>query len=297
MVEVDPRGVGGLARFYELQGHRVLRTSFGWWVDLQPFSFLCLPFHRAVAPGPAEIRKAFWGGPALIVRYQKPVGEFGQEGGIFLCYRKDYGLHALDSKARNQTRRGLEKCRVERIDFKVLAQSGLALLVGTYQRQGRNVPAHVERKWNRLCSAGSQAPGLEAWGSFVGDRLAAFLVGAYVEDSFYILQQGSDSALLGDYPNNALLFKLTETKLAEPSVHSINYGLKSLDPTPGLDKFKIQMGYEMISRHEVLAIHPILKPLLTLGGRSLLRGLARRFPGNDLIRKAQSVFAPPETRS
>jgi hypothetical protein len=248
-----------------------------------------------VAPHPAERQKAFWLGPALLLRYQSADVEVGRAGGIFLCSKKDYDLHSLDSKARNQTRRGLEKCRVERIEFQALAESGLALLVGTYLRQGRDVSASVEKKWNRLCSAGARTPGLEAWGSFVENRLAAFLIGAYVEDSFYILHQGSDSALLGDYPNNALLFKVTQTKLADPAVNSINYGLKSLDPTPGLDKFKVQMGFEMIPRREVMVIHPLLRTVLALGGKSLLRMLAHRYPGSDLFRKARSVFAPIET--
>lgn len=284
-----------LANFYEFQGHRVLKTSFGCWVNLQPFSFLCLPFHRLVAPRPADLQKAFWLGPALLLRYQAADGEVGRAGGIFLCSKKDYDLNSLDSKARNQTRRGLEKCRVERIEFQALAEAGLLLLVGTYQRQGRNVPSSVETKWNRLCSAGAHTPGLEAWGSFIENRLAAFLIGSYVEDSFYILHQGSDSALLGDYPNNALLFKVTQIKLADPAVNSINYGLKSLDPTPGLNKFKVQMGYEMIPRQEVIVIHPLLRAVLTLGGTSLIRMLAHRYPGSDMLRKARSVFAPIET--
>lgn len=285
-------GADNLAHFYTLQGHRLLRTSSGWWVNLQPFSFLHLPFHKMVEPHPSELQKVFWLGPALLLRYQTTGGEVGRAGGIFLCSEKGYGLHSLESKARNQTRRGLEKCRVGRIEFQALAESGLALLVDTHQRQGRSVPSGVKKKWNQLCAAGAATPGLEAWGSFVENRLAAFIVGAYVEDCFYILHQGSDSTFLSSYPNNALLFTVTQVKLSESAVNSINYGLKSLDPTPGLDKFKVQMGYELLARGEVIEIHPILRLGLTLGGKSLLRMLARRYPGNDIWRKAQSVFAP-----
>lgn len=298
MADSDPyKSTYNLAHFYALQGHRLLRSPDGWWVNLQPFSFLFLPFHRVVDLRPSEIQKVFWLGPALLLRYQKTGGEVGREGGIFLCSEKDYSLQSLDSKARNQTRRGLEKCRVERIEFQALAESGLGLLVDTHQRQGRSVPLGVKKKWNRLCAAGAATPGLEAWGSFVENRLAAFIVGANVEDCFYILHQGSDSTFLGSYPNNALLFTITQTKLSEPTMNSLNYGLKSLDPTPGLDKFKVQMGYELIARREVIEIHPILRPALALGGKSLLRMLARRYPGSDIWRKAQSVFAPTETNS
>ncbi len=294
MNSVNPgQAVEQLARYYSLQGMKVLPSVSGWWVELQPFSFLRFPFHELGELTPEDRRHVFWHGPALLLRYQGPAVDGGRRGGLFLCSNKAYDLPALASKARNQTRRGLELCRVVQMEFQTLARLGLSLVMDTYQRQGRGLPKGGAKRWTRVCDAGALVPAVEAWGAFVGERLAAFLIGARVGDCYYILQQDSDSALLNQYPNNALLFSVTKAKLADPGVTCINYGLKAMDPTPGLDRFKHQMGYELVEINEAIELNPMVRPLLDCGGRFVLRQLARRFPQNDLWRKAQALIGSP----
>jgi hypothetical protein len=282
--------VAQFAEFWRIQGYKVIKTKSCYWYNPHPFFFMSLPYHRLVTPLRSELVRVLLGGPAIAVRFPTLPGGTGKEGGLFICSDRNYDLSSLHQKARNQTRRGLEHCVVERIDFAYLAEHGHELNVETFQRQGRDPQTITEQQWRRYCEAASLMPDFEAWGAFVRGNLAAFMVTALVEDCFSILHQSSSPDYLGYYPNNALVFTVTKLKLSCPEVGYVSYGLKSLDDTAGLDHFKLRMGFKLKPFKDCVVFNPALKPFLSLGGYRIIKWIAHQRPESDLWRKAAKVL-------
>jgi len=274
------------AEFWRMQKCRVVRTPSCLWYSAWPFVFMSLPYHRAVVPTRSEVTRLLYRSPAAAIRYRDPTGT---DGGLFVRSDRSYDLSSLERKARNQTRRGLEQCRIEQLDFAYLANHGPRLIEESCRRQGRDPWAVTgEASWQRYCRAASQFGDFEAWGSFVNGTLVAFLVAALVEDHYSILHQSSASAALRHYPNNALAFTITQQKLRLPEIGCVSYGLKSLDPTGGLDRFKLGMGYQIRPFGERVVLNPLLKCLATGFAQRLLRRMAQRHPEKDFWRKTSA---------
>lgn len=278
------------AEFWQIQGHRIIRGKSCLWYNPQPFFFMSLPYHRLVTPSNWELTHVLLKGPSFAVRFPALLDGTGNEGGLFICSDRNYDLPSLHKKARNQTRRGLERCPVKRIDFTYLAEHGHLLNVETFLRQGRDPQTITEQQWGRYCKAASKIPGFEAWGTFVSGHLAAFMVTALVEDCFSILHQSAATDDLGFYPNNALVFTVTKLKLSCSEVGYVSYGLKSLDDTAGLDRFKVRMGFELKPFKQCIVFNPLLKPFLFIGGGKLIECMARQHPESDLWRKASRAL-------
>lgn len=275
------------AEFWRVQGHRVIETRSCYWYNPSPLVFMSMPYHRSVAPLWGEIVQVLLKGPAIAIRFRDPMEG---RGGLFICSDRNYGLSCLQKKARNQTRRGLENCRIEQLDFAYLAEYGPALNKETFQRQGRDLQTVTSEQWRRYCYAASRIPDFEAWGAFIKGHLAAFLVAGLVEDHFSILYQSSSTKDLQYYPNNALTFAVAKLKLSCPQVACVSYGLKSLDDTIGLDQFKLKMGFKLRPLGEHVILNPFLKLFFSLGGRRIVQWMARKHPETDLWRKAAGVL-------
>ena len=73
------------------------------------------------------------------------------------------------------------------------------------------------------------------------------------------------------------------------SIHSILYGLHSLDAPASVDEFKFRMGYTAKPVRQRVVFHPRIMPLFnsaTYGGICRLHNIA---PGNHLIAKAEGM--------
>jgi Acetyltransferase (GNAT) domain len=275
------------AEFWRRQGCRVLQIGGEWWYSPAPLVYMSLPYHRLRLPSRSELSELLLHAPAAAARFQNPLGA---NGGLFICSDRDYSLASLHKKARNQTRRGLESCRIERLDFAELARRGLALHEATLRRQGRRPYHSAADHWRRYCDAAARTSGFESWVAWRHGRLAAFLVGALVEDHFSILHQSSSTDLLAHCPNNALTFSVTRLKLALPEVACVSYGLKSLDDAEGVERFKHRMGFRLRPSGDCVVFNPLLRPLLTASAH-LVHRMARRRAQSDFWRKASAVLA------
>ncbi len=259
------------------------------WYAVRPLVFISLPYERVIRLTSTDHLRMFCTGPALVLRY--PASEPGTQGtgGVYVCEHKGYDLCSLHAKARNQTRKGLRECTVQRIGFDTLVEFGFVLNAQTSQRQGRGETALSKKRWKRYCEAAGNTPGMESWGAFVGERLAAFVVCATVERSYNILYQSSNLELLTHCPNNALAFTVTKRALEQAGIDRVCYGLKSVEQTSGLEHFKCGIGFSLSPMDERLVLHPVLRLCLALGGRRGIEWSAARRPGSDFWRKALAV--------
>jgi hypothetical protein len=144
-----------MLEFFERLGHRTVRTESSWWYEVKPKVLLSLPYYRLVKPYPEEICDLLNKYNLRVVRYPTTVDSFGFVSTLAVNTNPDYDLSYQHQKARNQTRRGMENCVVEEIDFDYLAENGLPLNQATAERQGRESQYADPHYWRKYCAAGS----------------------------------------------------------------------------------------------------------------------------------------------
>lgn len=279
-----------IAEFFAAIGNRVIETESCFWYNSQPFLYRSLPVHRFVNPSGSEVAKVLMRGPALALRYPKPPDARGPHGSMYVCSNRDYDFASLSQNVRSRTRRGLARCRIEQIDFDYLSKHGHALTTETTLRQMGTAPSSTEAEWHLFCASAARLSDFEAWGAFVGDRLATFIVGMLVEDCYYIHLQKSASDLLKFYPNNALLFTVIKAKMACPEVRFISHGPKALAVGKGLEYYKTSMGFELQPFTEQVVFNPVIKPFVMWKGNVVVNRLARHYPNNLFWQRASRAL-------
>ncbi|MGO8734232.1 MAG: hypothetical protein ACLQVM_15775 [Terriglobia bacterium] len=279
---------GQFAEFFSRQGQRVIQTEACFWYSHRPFLYMSLPYYRAVSPSASELARVLLGGPAAALRFPTDLDKGPNQIGILVCTDRNYGLGSLQANSRNKTRRGLENCKVEPLDFAYLAQHGHRLNEETFQRQGRSLQSMTEPQWRRFCKAASEIPDFEVWGAWVKGHLASFSVVASVDGWVLIHWTSSASEYLGYKSNNALTFIVTKTKISNPRVACVCYGAESA-VTASLDQYKLGMGYQRKVFGERIVLNPLLRPILSFGGRRIIHWVARKRPESEMWQRA-SMF-------
>jgi len=264
--------VESFASFLAAAGHRVVRTKSAFWYDATRGFFLGVPSHRHLQPDSEEIREVLRHRPCLGVRFPAPVDGPGKLSYQIVCDVENYGFEQLSANVRSKVRRGLRRCEVKAVPFAQLAVSGRAADQDTLSRQGRTWRFGGEQ-WESYWKAADR-PGMEGWGAFVGEQLAAFLLTAELDDCVEFLLARSRSDLLDAYPNNALIFSVAEEMLVKRRVGKITFGLESLEPVGPLDQFKFGMGFRREPIRQRVVFHPVLQTLLRSGA---FRGLLHRW--------------------
>jgi hypothetical protein len=271
------------ANFLQAIGHRVVPTQSGYWYDASRFFFLSAPSHRVYNPTDAELRSVMRRPPCLGVRFAAPLQSAGKPSYQIVCDDRTYGLGTLSANVRSKVRRGLRRCTVGPVPFSLIASAGRSAHEDTLSRQRRQGILAGDR-WDRFWAAAAGTPGLEGWGAWHGDTLAAFLVTVRFEDSVEFLLARSCSDELGAYPNNALIFHVAEEMLARRGVPEITFGLESLEPVGPLDQFKFSMGFRHRPIRQRVVFHPLLRALLR---HAPVRAMVRRWTER---RGADAVF-------
>ncbi len=278
------------AQFFARQGYRTFKTERGRWYEIHPFCWQSIPYHRLAEPSAADINRLFFKKFSVLIRFPTGSRRHCLPGHIWVCDRRDYDFAALETKARNQVRRGLEKNAIARVDFTFLAQAGWELIVETAGRQDRKADFTDQKAWARYCAAAAGVQDFEAWGAFLSGRLAAFLVGANVEGYCYILHQASRTADLKDYPNNALIYQVTKLKLSDPKIQVVSYGLDSIEDTPGLRNFKQRMGFYRKPLNQKILINPLATWLKSKMALAAVMRLLKICPQNNYLRKIAALL-------
>lgn len=262
-----------VADFYRRDGFQVLKTKSCWWYNQyrQSWYFVQFPLHRLIRPEPQELDEVFRQFPrALAVRFVSPRGDAGYPGAMWV-QRAPFTLQDLKPKVRNHTRLGLKLCRIERMTFDRLVPLARQAHDDTTVRHGKKISATLG-----LNTALDSCNGYEAWGAFVGENLAAFMVTLTVEDWTHILVSRSVDQFLKYYPNNALIARILEEKFSQHDITAINYGWKSLTEPESLQRFKLSMGFVQESITQRIALRPWLRPLVNPVTGKILGSISRR---------------------
>jgi len=250
------------ADFLRAMGHRVVQTRSGYWYNASRFFYLSAPPHRVSSPTDDELQLVLRQWPCLGVRFAAPFQGSGKLSYQIVCDNHEYGLDALSANVRSKVRRGLKRCTVASVPFDVVVSAGRRAHADTLARQGRQ-GVLADETWERFWAAAALTPGVEVWGAWsAADVLAAFLVTVTFEESVEFLLARSCSDELHAYPNNALLFQVTEEMLTRRCVPEITFGLESLEPVGPLDQFKFSMGFRTRPLRQRIVFQPLVRALV-----------------------------------
>jgi len=278
------------AEWFRRQGYQVARTESSYWVNLGKRVYQAFPYHWLIQPEEAELQEFIQSQQALALRYSTLLGAPVGCLSYHATYDKpSYDLDNLGKWARKNVRRGLKNCEIEEISFSRLAREGWQLQVDTLDRQGRRVPMSASR-WERLCLSMVDLSGFKAWGAIVQGQLAASVVTFRMDDCGYMLYQQFLRRYTQDHVNNALSFSVTKWLMEQKPIHSILYGLHSLDAPASVDEFKFRMGYVAKPVRQRVVFHPWIKPCINRVSHALVRNLLKLTPGNPTLAKAEGMM-------
>lgn len=260
------------ASFLARLGHQVRETESGAWYDASRWFLLGIPTHDLRLPPDEEV-KTLWRGRTLGARYTTPLSAPGKMSYQIVCDDPTYGLETLSANTRSKVRRGLKRCDIRPTSAAEVALHGKQAHEDTLSRQDRSGILGGQ-SWDVFWRAVGETPGMEIWGAWTDDKLAAFLVTMSFGDSVEFLLARSRDDTLGSYPNNALLFSITEEMLVRRKLREITFGLESLEPVGPLDQFKFSMGFRTKPLRQRVVFHPALATVLR---SSAVRALCLRW--------------------
>jgi len=284
------KNLNAMGEFYARLGYKIVRSESSWWYEVQPRVFHHFPNHKLVEPQEAEIDALIREHKLRAIRYPTTLNGFGFASTLAVNTNPNYDLSCQHQKARNQTRRGMENCRVEEVDFDYLMEKGLFLNQDTARRQGfRNRYADPDY-WRKYCQAAKATSGVSAWGAFADDQLAAFLVSIEVGEWAEWVVNHSLTALRDKYPNNALSFQAAQHFFQKKGYKGICYGLGSLESTPELDHFKQRMGWTLQPIKQRIVFSKGIRRLFSLANEPFLRILGKLFSESYTARKTIAMI-------
>ncbi len=276
--------------FDDLGKHPIVAGDVIWFESGRCF-YQSFPFHVVHGAGDVAVDEVFDHRRVLAARFAQTPKDHPQSRhrSVLWIRTAPYSISDVSSNSRSKIRRGLRSARVEQISFADVLRMGVPLAASTARRQRVVFGDRHATAWRRMCTVAERHPLLEAWGTFIGGALAAFAICFRVEDCFQISTVRSDSALLGSYPNNALIHTLLEEGFTRCGVRSVCYGLASLDRgTKGLDDFKQSAGFEAVNVDDVIVGRlPVLSA--RVAGVALERVAPRSHRLGQLATIAQSV--------
>jgi len=285
-MSVDPQNY---AEFLERIGHTVRHVGNDWWFNSFNRAYSNFPFHRDIDATKLDLREILKSDG--IMARMSCLPDQGVTSFRMMCYDKGYDFPTLRSRTRTQVRRGLEACKVERIEFADLKRGYLPLQRATLERQGRSGESAEKTYWDHYIDSAAQMQGAETWAAFVDGRMAAYLMSFTIEDIANLCIVRSDTQSLKSYPNNALLFKFMTDVLRRPEIRGVDYGLESVEPGgEKLERFKTGMGFHREECGQRVAFSSRVTPFLKRPVIKLFQPCVRRLIKSETGRKIDGVL-------
>lgn len=182
----------------------------------------------------------------------------------YVCSDPEYDVEKLKVKnVRRDIRLGLRSLDIRLCTWDELIEKGFTADTDTAVRHGYRPPSR--RVLTSMVKRYRGLPFFEVWGAWHKSDLAAWLLVMKVDDWAMINIAHSRTDLLRWCPNNALVYAATRRALVEEKRKYISYGVSSCQidiEHTSLHRFKTRMGYEVLPRRRVFAVHPLLWPLL-----------------------------------
>lgn len=277
------------AEFLQRMGHTVREANGLCWSNTHRGVYSSFPYHRDIDARTLDLTGVL-SRDGLVARFGCPV-EQGTESFRITCDDPNYDFPILRSRTRTQVRRGLEACRVERVNFELLKKLAIPLNADTLIRQGRKVPSDLAAYWTRFYENAATTEGAEAWAAFVGDQLAAYLISFTIEDVANMLILRSSLQFLDSFPNNALVYRFLHERMRSGEVRQVCYGYESIQADlESLDQFKTGMGFRKIPVGQRIELAGWLKPLVNRFTAPMAQKILRKLSNGENSAKMQGIL-------
>jgi hypothetical protein len=166
---------------------------------------------------------------------------------------------------------------------------GEQAFLDTVERQGRADRYGIDR-WHRLLAAADSTPGIEIWSAWSEGTLNAYLLVMVFENSCELYEARSRNEALRHYPNNALIYTVTEDMLVKRRLAEVTFGIEGLEELDTLDQFKLAMGFvRKPIRQHVIFRAPLRTALALKPVRGVVDALADRPGASSFWRRARSL--------
>lgn len=250
----------GYAEFCRRIGYRVMETPGGIWIGPSFGFFNRMPLYETTPPTREEMLALFRHYPIVGLNYASSPDGYSKISHNYFIRNRNYGLDTLDKKGRWSVKKGLANCHVRPMEFDELYRLGMPLNRDSLTRQGRTDPMFTnDDQWRCLCQAGKRVEEVEAWGAFVGEAIAAYLILIRLGPVVSLLYSSSQNSLLNFHPCPALFFSVVQAMMQKPGVEAIYNGPEWFGSGEGLDRFKQRLGFVP----EPVAFIPRFRPLLS----------------------------------
>ena len=278
------------AEWLRRQGHRVIRTESSHWHSRGLGVFQAFPYHREIDPPDAELSSLLAEPGLRALRYALPErNPKGCESYAIVFEEAHYDLERMGHRTRKNVRRGLRNCTVKPISFERMVDEGWELRQDTLSRQNRDMGVR-EETWRSGYLAAADLPGLQAWGAYVGNDLAAYLVWFQMDDCISIVDQQSHRRYLDLNVNNALTYVITQNALSTAGIRRVFYGVESLDAPARVSEFKFHMGYIAKPIRQRVLFGPQIALLANPWSYKLVSTISRLRPADRRFSKAKGML-------
>lgn len=279
-----------LAAFYQHSGVRVAKSDSAWWYEAAPRFLLAIPSHRALTLPAAEASELIRRERLAGLRYICSETDGGRASFQLVCDTPDYSLEKLSANARSKIRRGLGRNEIRRVTGQELAAVAEGAFVETMQRQNRESAAALAT-WRRMLVAADQEAAIEIWTAWHEGEFACYLIAVMIDDVCEFFQARSVNHMLKHYPNNALIYTMTEEMLVRRGLREVTFGIESPEPVEELDAFKLQMGFRKKPMRQRVIFHGALRAAFAIAPLRRMLISAGSKPDADVrLRKAAGIL-------
>ena len=168
--------------------------------------------------------------------------EWDRDGGEFWYVIKDQkeDLASYKSKVRNQIRKGLKHCRVERVSKEYIAKNAYAVYRKAFKRYDTFIDMGTAEQFKNNFN---RQDNRDYWAVFVGERLVAYAENILWKNACEYSSVKLDPDYLKLYPAYALFFTMNLYYLNEKNLRYVSDGARSLSHDTKIQEFLIKKFY------------------------------------------------------
>ncbi len=221
-----------------------------------------------------EIKEVFRLNKPLLIRWSTDWDMDIKSAWWYVIKDEFRGFDELKSKMRNQVRKGLKNCRVEKISKEFLTENGYEIYrqaMSSYKTYLK--PENIEQFKNRILQ--TDETNYDFWGVFhiEDNKLIAFAQNQLNEQCVDYSIIKLDPAYLKHYPSYALIFKMNEFYLSNDNIKYVFDGTRSIGHETNIQDFliskfnfrkcycKLNIYYAARLKWAVFILYPLRKAL------------------------------------
>lgn len=248
-------------------GHNVITTNSRLWINVRKGVYQLSPPFNFDHIQENNLKDFFRKTKTVLVVRYFTVGDKSVDNvntGLYIA-TPPYDFPRLGQKARNQTRRGLERVSIrmeslyddiEKAAYQVYADNIRRLKVFKTDEQ-------IRGRWEEWVNAIRNIESCELWCAYDGKEMVAFILVVWTPWGVEIGMQRFKLSASKLYPNNALLYTVANS-VFDRGAELLSFGLNRYGGgKKGLDHFKKNMNFKYIPLQEHYVWNPTIRPLLS----------------------------------